>query len=144
MTGPVFVDTNVLVYARDVSDPGKQRAASAWIESLWGNRRGRLSTQVLHEFYVTVTRKLKPGMKPLQARQDVRDLIAWSPVPLSTSLTEQAMVLEEREKLSFWDALIVAAATESSCRVLLSEDFTNGRSFGELTVVSPFATDPAP
>ena len=72
MTGEVFVDTNVLVYARDASEPIKQRRAALWVEHLWATRSGRTGVQVLNEYYVTVTRKLQPGMPRLQARADVR------------------------------------------------------------------------
>src|SRR5712692_5673330 len=71
--GLVFVDTNVLVYARDSSERTKHPRARAWLEMLWRERTGRLSTQVLHEYYVTVTRNLKPGLRADEAREDVRD-----------------------------------------------------------------------
>ena len=59
MTAPVFVDTNVLVYSRDSRDAGKNQRAREWVEFLWDTKRGRVSRQVLHEYYVTVTRKLR-------------------------------------------------------------------------------------
>ena len=76
MTGPVFVDSNVLACARDAANQDKQRQASAWMTELWRSRQGRLSIQVLAEYYVTVTRKLRPGLDQETARQDVRALIA--------------------------------------------------------------------
>src|SRR5436190_17723269 len=79
---PVFVDTNVLVYARDRADPAKHARAAEWLDSLWRSGHGRVSFQVLHEFYVTTTRKLVPGMKAQEARADVEDLLAWQPVPV--------------------------------------------------------------
>ena len=77
---PVFVDTNVLVYARDASERDKQRRASAWMAHLWRTGSGRLSVQVLQEYYVTVTRKLQPGLPKKDARADVQDLLAWKPL----------------------------------------------------------------
>jgi predicted nucleic acid-binding protein len=71
-----FVDTNVLVYARDASEGAKQVSAQRWLEYLWRSRRGRLSHQVLDEYYVLVTEKLKPGLDREQARADVRNLMA--------------------------------------------------------------------
>jgi predicted nucleic acid-binding protein len=68
---PVFVDTNVLVYARDASEPDKQPQALAWTEHLWRTRTARLSFQVLQEYYAATTRKLKPGLSPEQARADI-------------------------------------------------------------------------
>ena len=80
MSDKVFVDTNVLLYARDVRQPAKQPVAWRWLETLWRERRGCLSFQVLQEYYVNVTQKLKPGLPPSEARRDVRNLLAWDPV----------------------------------------------------------------
>jgi len=142
MRGSVFVDTNVLVYARDTTEADKQEQAARWIEHLWRTRAGRLSFQVLHEFFVTVTAKLRPGMAVAAARDDVRTLLAWGPVaPLPRSL-EAAWRLQDRFSLSWWDALIVAAAQEAGCSVLLSEDLQHGQRFGDVEVCSPFRAAP--
>ncbi len=77
-----FVDTNVLVYARDASESEKQPQAADWMNYLWRSQAGRLSTQVLNEYYVTVTRKLSPGTAVEDARRDIRNLVAWQPVRL--------------------------------------------------------------
>ena len=74
-----FVDTNVLVYSRDLSEPEKQPQALAWMNHLWSTRTGRTGFQVLQEFYVTVTQKLVPGLDQETAREDVRSLLAWGP-----------------------------------------------------------------
>jgi predicted nucleic acid-binding protein len=137
---PVFVDTNVLVYARDASEPEKQPQAAGWIEHLWRTRAGRLSFQVLHEYYAATTRKLKPGLTPEQARADVRDLLAWRPVPAGTELLEAGWSVEDRFGLSCWDALIVAAARIAGCEYLLTEDLQHGTELEGLRVVSPFRT----
>lgn len=139
---PCFVDTNVLVYARDASEPVKQPRARAWLDALWSARTGRISAQVLSEFYVTVTRKLDPGMTPDAARADVRDLAAWHPAPIDPATLERAFELEDRFQLSWWDALIVASAQLQGCRVLLSEDLQRGQRFDDVEVVDPFATEP--
>ena len=135
---PVFVDTNVLVYARDASEPEKQPQAAAWIEHLWRTRTARLSFQVLHEYYAATTRKLKPGLTPDQARADVRDLLAWRPVPAGAELLEAGWSVEDRSGLSCWDALIVAAARVAGCEYLLTEDLQHGAELEGLRVVSPF------
>ncbi len=140
MTGPVFVDTNVLVYARDTSEPAKQARAADWIANLWASRQGRLSTQVLQEFYVTVTRKLDPGMDLLEAREDVNNLLAWRPIAMDPVLLQRAWDVQDRFELSFWDALIVAAAHFTGCRYLLSEDLNAGQELDDLRVVNPFST----
>lgn len=138
MTTKVFVDTNVLVYRRDASEPGKQERALAWMTYLWNLRLGRLSFQVLQEFYVTVTAKLDPGLDRETARGDVRALLAWQPLAADARMMEGAWNLQERFRLSWRDALVVAAAQAADCRYLLSEDFQEHQDLGGVKVVNPF------
>jgi predicted nucleic acid-binding protein len=135
---PTFVDTNVLVYARDAADPHKQERAVAWIEHLWSTGTGRVSVQVLQEFYMTVTRKLRPGLHPEEARADIRDLMAWRPVTIGALVLESAWSVETRFGLSFWNALIVAAASSAGCDMLLSEDLQHDALMDGVRVVNPF------
>lgn len=139
----VFVGTSVLVYARDANQEAKQQVAATWIDHLWRTGSGRLSTQVLSEFFVTVTRKLDPGMAAADARADVRDLIAWRPVPITGELVTEAWKVQDRFGFAFGDALIVAAAHEAACDRLLTEDLQDGQDLDGLTVVNPFRTSPA-
>ena len=139
----VFVDTNVFVYRRDAADPAKQRRADAWLVSLWAQRSGRVSVQVLQEYYAVVTRKLHPGLSRSEAQQDVRDLMRWKPLAPDGALFEAAWSVEERFGLSWWDAMIVAAAQRQSCGHLLSEDLQAGQRFGRVEVVSPFERSPS-
>ncbi len=143
MTARVFVDTNILVYSRDASEPKKQAQAMAWMAKLWTAGAGCLSFQVLQEFYVTVTAKLTPGLNAESARGDVRSLLAWRPIPVDARVLEGAWLLQERFKLSWWDALIVSAAQVGGCRFLLSEDFQESQTFGQVQVINPFRTLPA-
>jgi predicted nucleic acid-binding protein len=143
MSALVFVDTNVLVYSRDTRDPVKQRQASAWLEFLWDTRRGRLSRQVLQEYYVTVTRKLKPGLTAKAARADVRSLFLWLAPLDPQDLFEASWSLQDRVSLSFWDALVVAAASGLGCKHLLSEDLPAGQDLGGVRIVNPFVSEPA-
>lgn len=138
---PVFVDTNVLVYRHDSSDPVKQARADDWYVYLWRKRTGRLSVQVLQELYSVLTRKLKPGMEAPEARRIVRALGAWTPLSIDLAVIERAWMLEQRSSLSWWDALIVAAARTSECEILLTEDLQDGQTFGQVRVVDPFASD---
>jgi predicted nucleic acid-binding protein len=140
MTGPIFVDTNVFIYAVDLADPGKQQAAQSWLSGLWKTRRGRLSLQVIHEFYAKVCQK-NPSVRD-QARAEARALFAWRPIAMDTLLVEDAWKLQDRYQLSFWDGLIVAAAKSITCSVLLTEDLQSGQDFEGLLVVNPFTTDP--
>lgn len=142
MTAPVFVDTNVLVYARDAADPGKQRRAREWMEMLWRTRRGRVSMQVLNEYFVTVTRKLAQPFPVAVAQQEIRELMAWDPVPVDPDLLERSWSVASRWQLSHWDALIVAAALRSGCGHLLTEDLQEGQSLGDLRITNPFSTTP--
>ena len=142
MAERIFVDTNVLVYSRDASEPPKQKQAMAWMARLWNEQTGRLSFQVLNEFYVTVTNKLRPGMDPQNAREDVRFLLAWRPIPVDTRVVEGAWRIQDRHKLSWWDALIVSAAQASDCRYLLTEDLQENRNIGTVKVINPFHTPP--
>lgn len=143
MTAPVFVDTNVLVYSRDSRVRAKQQRAHEWLGFLWETRRGRISRQVLQEYYVTVTRKLKPGLPPEEARADVRALFHWLGPIDGASLMEISWDLQDRFSLSFWDALIVGAARHLDCRFLLTEDLSSGQDLDGLEVISPFERSPS-
>lgn len=142
MTGPVFVDTNVLLYRHDVERPEKQKAAESWLLHLWRNRTGRLSVQVLQEFYVNATQKLDPGLDREAARAEIRDLLSWRPVFMEPDLVGRAWKVQDRFELSFWDSLIVAAAQVTRCRYLLTEDLQHGQDLDGIRVVNPFTTEP--
>ena len=139
---PVFVGTNVLVYARGASEPDKQPRARDWMDLLWERRSGRSSVQVLRELYVVVTRNLAPGLSVEEARLDVRDLPARRPPPADSSLMEAAWAVQDRHPVSFWDALVVAAADRLSCEHLLTEDLEDGYDFGSTRVLNPFLHHP--
>jgi predicted nucleic acid-binding protein len=143
MSELIFVDTNVLVYVRDASEVEKQPRAQAWMSALWRTRRGRLSVQVLEEFYVTVTQKLKPGLSRAAAREDARALAAWRPIALEMEVVEVGWALQDRHRLSFWDSLIIAAAAQAGCRYLLTEDLQDGQEFDGVRVIDPFKNAPA-
>lgn len=134
----VFVDTNVFVYARDAARPDKQAAAIRWIERLWREQSGRTSHQVLNELYVTLTRKLKPGMRADDACDDVEALLAWDPQPTDRDLLVRARAVERRHQLGWWDSLIVAAAQLQDCETLLTEELQAGMVFDDVTVRNPF------
>jgi predicted nucleic acid-binding protein len=139
MTGPTFVDTNILVYARDAGEPVKQARAMDVLRVLWKSRLGRVSQQVLQEYYVTVTRKLKPGLPKEEARDDIAALLAWRPLAPSGSTLSKAWEIEDRFGLTWWDSLIVAAALANRCTLLLSEDLQDGQQIDGLRIQNPFA-----
>ncbi len=140
----VFVDTNVLVYAYDADAGQKRDEARERLRGLWETETGSLSTQVLQEFYVTVTRKLTSPLRRRTAREVIATYRSW-PVhrPDGNDLLA-ASELEERHRLSFWDALVVVSAQRSGAGSLLSEDLQEGRRFDGLIVVNPFAGPPGP
>ena len=140
MTALVFVDTNVLLYALDRADLKKQQAARVWREELWRSRRGRISFHVLQEFYANVTQKWPAGRD--EARAEVRDLLAWQPVMVDAAILERGWKIQDRYRLSFWDALIVGAAKSAGCRYLLTEDLQAKQDLDGITVVNPFLSDP--
>jgi predicted nucleic acid-binding protein len=134
----VFLDTNVLVYLFDADDPAKQRRA----QELLSNRELRaqmiLSTQVLQEFYVSVTRKLAIPLDPDTAFKAVQDLTAFPIVQIDTPLILLAIRRSDKAKLSFWDALILESALVAGATALYSEDFQNGEVFGRVRIMNPF------
>jgi predicted nucleic acid-binding protein len=138
MTATVFVDTNVLVYCRDTSATSKRARALAWIDHLWRTGTGRASMQVLTEYYATVTRKLRPPMSAESAWDDVASLLEWKPQVIDSGVMVRARDLEQRYRLSWWDAQIVAAAQLQGCAILLTEDLQDGATFGVLAVRNPF------
>jgi predicted nucleic acid-binding protein len=141
MTAPVFVDTNVFIYALDAADRRKQLVARQWREALWKNQRGRVSFQVLQEFFVKVTQKWPDARDA--ARAEIRDLLAWRPVVVDAPLVERAWKLQDRYRLSLWDSLIAAAAKTAACRYLLTEDLQDGQDLDGVLVINPFRHDVA-
>ena len=132
-----FLDTNVLVYAFDASEPAKRARAVALLED--EALDVVVSAQVLNEFYWTVTRKLDPKVPDDVAQDVVRGLALGRVVPVDAALVEEAIALARRHDLSLWDAGIVVAAQRAGCHELLTEDLANGQAFGGVTVRDPFA-----
>ena len=138
----VFVDTNVLIYAEDRAHADKHRAARAWLRALWLNHCGRLSNQVLNEFYANATRKLRPAMPAGDARAEVRRYQRWNPWVCDHATVENAWAVESRFKLSWWDALIVAAAQQQGCTLLLTEDLQHDQQIDGVRIANPFLLGP--
>jgi predicted nucleic acid-binding protein len=136
--GPVFVDTNVLVYAHDRSETLRQPVAQALVAELWRNRSGALSTQVLQEFYVVATRKYDPPMSRRETRQLVDAYSHWQLIQVDVALILAASQLEECHTLSFWDALIVEAARRAGANRLVTEDLQTGRQLAGVVIDNPF------
>lgn len=140
MNDKVFVDTNILIYAHDLDAGHKRTVALGLVKDLWVTRRGLLSTQVLQEFYVNVTRKIPSPLSASAAREIVRAYCAWQVETLGTDTVLRASEIEERHKLSFWDALIVTAALQGHAGKILSEDLNPGQTIEGIVIENPFLT----
>jgi len=138
MSGRAFVDTNVLVYAHDRGAGEKNARARELVARLWRERTGVVSTQVLQELYVNVRRKASAPVSAPEARALVEDYLAWPLVVNDGATILQAVAIEERFGLSFWDALVVASAQEAGVEILWSEDLNDGQAYGSAVVRNPF------
>jgi len=136
-----FVDSNVFLYRMSHQERKKQPIAEAWTTQLWLHQRGNLSWQVVHEFYSIAVTKFK--VKPVEARFVANHLVQWNPVSPASRSLERAWRWCDQAQLNFWDALIVAAAEQCECRWLLSEDLQHEQTFGDVTVINPFRSNPA-
>ena len=138
MNGSVFLDTNVLVYANDAGEPAKQHTARTLLKDVLYAENGVISVQVLSEFWVTVTRKLRKPLSLQTARQEAELFHLMTVVDLDSALFYDAVRLQELYRISYWDAQIVAAADAAGCTVLYSEDLNAGQTYAHVTVVNPF------
>jgi predicted nucleic acid-binding protein len=140
MSDKYFVDTNILMYAHDNAAGAKHNRAKAIVEELWRDRSGVLSTQVLQELCVNLRRKAGRPVDLETARKIVADYLAWNVVTNTGESILQALEVEERYRISFWDALVVQAAEASGAAVLYSEDLSDGQAYCGVLVVNPFKT----
>jgi len=138
MTDKVCVDSNVLIYAHDEDAGRKQVRACECLAKLWDSHSGRLSTQVLQEFYVNVTRKITRPLRRELAREVVRDYGLWVESPITPGTVVRASEISEIWRLSFWDSMILAAAEQDGAAELLSEDLHSGQKIAGIRVVNPF------
>ncbi len=132
-----FVDTNVVVYANDLRDPGKQGLAANLLRRLADGGDLVISAQVMHEYAAVAVAKLRQD--PEQVSRQVRLLGQLAVVPLTPDLICQAIGAVMRYRLSYWDACIVVAAASAGCTVLYSEDLNAGQAYLGVQVVNPFS-----
>ena len=138
MTARTFVDSNILIYAHDADAGSKQQQAAVHLNDLWTSGTGLLSTQVLQEFYVNVTRKIAKPLATSAAREVVRDYAVWVEKPIMASTVARASEIAEVWQISFWDAMILAAAEECRAERLLTEDLAAGANVAGIEIVNPF------
>ncbi len=136
----VFLDTNILVYAYDVSSGSKHDIARNIVADLWNFRTGVLSIQVLQELFVTVTKKIPKPLDVKTTRDIVRDFLLWEVVDNDGELMMAAMDVQMKYSYAFWDSLIVAAAIKSGASTLLTEDLNNGQIIEGFMIKNPFMT----
>ncbi len=133
-----FVDTNILIYAHDLSSGQKHTRARKLIQELWQCAEGCLSIQVLQEFYVNITQKVTRPLSPEAAALIVADLSVWQVHRPGVQDVLDAIRLQGRYRISFWDAMIIASALQLGCQIVWSEDLNPGQVYAGLTVSSPF------
>ena len=136
MPGRTFLDTNILVHAQDGGAPAKQRKSRELVASLAESVDGVISTQVMQEFFVAVTKKL--GVAPLAAKGIIKTFGVFEVVQVSPALIQEAIDCSVLNEVSFWDALILASAASAGCSVVLSEDLNPGQVILGVTVKNPY------
>jgi predicted nucleic acid-binding protein len=138
MSDKAFIDTNVLIYAHDIDAGAKHQIAKAVLRERWSERTGILSVQVLQEFYVNVTRKIRSPLSKELARSVVSSYMIWcldtTPVEISA-----AFRIEDESRIGFWDALIVSSAVKGGAARILSEDLSAGQRIAGILIENPFA-----
>ena len=138
MNGKIFLDTNILLYAHDIDAGKKHSIAKNVVKELWENRTGVLSTQVLQEFYINVTKKILNPISPLEAREVIRSYACWEIKENTTISIIRASEIEEKYHISFWDALIIVAAYTAKVDKILTEDLNAGQIIEGIIIENPF------
>lgn len=135
-----FVDTNVLVYAYDLTAGEKHQAARALLNEIWEKQLGCISIQVLQGFYNTVTRKIPQPIASSTATQIIQDLKQWRIHSPNADDVIAAISVQTSKQVSFWDALIIHSAQRLGCAFLWSEDLNHGQIYNSVQVRNPFAS----
>jgi predicted nucleic acid-binding protein len=137
MSDKYFVDTNILMYAHDNAAGAKHERAKALLEELWRDRAGVVSTQVLQELAVNLRRKAGRPLDAKATREIVSEYLTWHVVVNGGESILEALDFEVRYQVSFWDALVIAAAHHAGAAVLYSEDLSHGQTYGGVRVTNP-------
>lgn len=133
-----FVDTNIFLYAYDLSEPVKKKQAELLVSTLWQSKHGAISIQVLQELYVNLTRKLPKRISSELAVQIITGLGQWHLHKPTLPDLQRAIELEKAFSISFWDAMIVSSALQMGCKVLWTEDLNSGQYINDLVIRNPF------
>lgn len=138
MSDSAFIDTNILVYAHDQAAGPKYETAANIVRMRWQDQNGVLSTQVLQEFFVTLTRKVTPAMSPAKAGNLIRHYSLWQVVINDVAAISNAIEIQQEYQLSFWDSLIIDAASNAGCSTLITEDLNHEQVYRGVAVINPF------
>lgn len=136
--GKVFIDTNVLVYAYDTSAGAKHKRALEIMEHCWNSGEGIISSQVLQEFFVSVTRKIAKPLDVITAKEIIKDLMKWKTVTVDGEIILEAIDIHSQHRYSFWDSVIIASAIEGSAETVYSEDLSDKHVIKGISIINPF------
>jgi predicted nucleic acid-binding protein len=136
--GNVFVDTNVIVYAYDNSAGEKHAVARELMKDLWSSGRGIISTQVLQELFVTITKKIGKPLDVVPAKEIVNDLLRWKTIIVDGDIILNAIDIQSKYQYSFRDSVIIASALEGGAATLLSEDLADRHRLKDIIIRNPF------
>jgi predicted nucleic acid-binding protein len=135
----IFIDTNILVYTLDKKDPKKRLTARRIIKMINESHQAVISTQVIKEFYVIATNKLKAD--PIIVKNIIHNFRNMEIVNNDLELIEQAVDISVISQLSFWDSLIIAAAEKANCEYVISEDLNHGQTYRGVLLKNPFENE---
>lgn len=134
----VFLDTNIIIYAYDISAGEKHEIARQIVSDLWTSGLGLVSTQVLQEYFVNVTTKIQKPLNIGLAKEIVKDFLKWDVVVNDGESIMNSIDIHLEYHYSFWDSLIIEAAVSGGAELLLSEDLSHGQIIDTLIVENPF------
>lgn len=137
MNDKCFVDSNILLYAHDRSTGAKHLLARTLLEKVWQSGLGVISTQILQEVCVNLRRKAGSPLSSEEVRSIIQDYLSWEVVTNTHQSILQALDIEARYKISFWDAMVIQAAENAGCAILYSEDLNDQQRFGSVQVINP-------
>ena len=136
--GDRFIDSNIIVYAYDNHEPEKQAIARKIITSAIEEESGIISAQVLGEFFVVVTRKIRSPLSVKEAERIIHLLSVLTVVEIDLSLVKRAIEIQKEYAISYWDSLILASAEKAGCSTVFSEDLNEGQKYNHILVENPF------
>lgn len=136
----VFIDSNIIIYAFDLSAGDKYEIANELIVRLWNSGLGVLSTQVLQEFFVNITQRIPKPLDIITAKEIIQDLLKWDVVFNDGESIVNAIEIHKKHQYSFWDSMIIEAAIKGRCAMLLSEDLADGQTIEGVKIRNPFKT----